>query len=365
LYRGFRDRDFIESVEGLIFCVIGNIHPKNRVLAYLKYVPHMESKIRVKWSRSGVMYGRILPYYSAMGVEETMNYLKENYPHYIVYDVYRSFEFIEVPSNMIKVHYKPEERFRELYASPRDSMEELAREIVIRISSESNVDLDFFGITGSILLGIHNPLYSDVDITVYGYENAIKVREALRRLYCENGDFSLPRGETLKSWAKDIIKIHSSLTFEEALLLYSKYKWNRALYKGRQFSVHPVKLEYEVNDYWESKLCRPLGIVKVKAKVVDSSDSIFMPATYIVENVEFIEGFKPTKPIIKVLSYEGLYMDLADVGDEIIVRGKLEEVSEIDSGREYCQIVIGSFEAAGSDYLKPIKWFSNLPLHNF
>lgn len=362
MYRGFRDRDFIESIDGLIFCVIGNIHPKNRILAYLKYVPHMESKIRVKWSKNGVLYGRILPYYSAMGVKETMSFLRENYPQYITYDVYRSIELIEVPYDKIKFHYKPEERFRELLISPKDYMEELAKEIVVKISNESNVDLDYFGITGSILLGIHNPLYSDVDIIVYGYQNAIKVKEALKKLYFEDGDFSLPKGEILKAWANDIIKIHPSLKFEEALLLYSKYKWNRALYKGRQFSIHPVKLEYEVIDSWENKICKPLGIVKVKAKVVDSKDSIFMPATYIIEDVEVIEGVGISKPIIKVLSYEGLYMDLANIGDEIIVRGKLEEVIELDSGKEYCQIVIGSFEASGLDYLKPIKWFHHL--HN-
>ncbi|MEM1546408.1 MAG: hypothetical protein QXO74_04270 [Candidatus Methanomethylicia archaeon] len=360
MYRGFRDRDFIESVDGLIFCVIGNIHPKNRILAYLKYVPHMESKIRVKWSKNGVLYGRILPYYSAMGVKETMSFLRGNYPQYITYDVYRSIELIEVPYDKVKVHYKPEERFRELFISPKDYMEELAKEIVVRISDESNVDLDYFGITGSILLGIHNPLYSDVDVIVYGYQHAIRVRETLKKLYCEEEDFSLPKGEILKAWANDIIKIHPSLKFEEALLLYSKYKWNRALYKGRQFSIHPVKLEYEVEDSWENKICKPLGIVKIKAKVVDAKDSIFMPATYIIDNVEVIEGFITSKPIIKVLSYEGLYMDLASVGDEIIVKGKLEEVTEVDSGKEYCQIVIGSFEASGLDYLKPIKWFHHL-----
>ncbi|MCS7096942.1 MAG: hypothetical protein NZ926_00425 [Candidatus Methanomethylicia archaeon] len=356
LNRGFRDRDFIESIDGLIFCVIGCVHPRDHVLAYLKYVPHMESPIRVKWSRSGVSYGRILPYYSAMGVRETMSFLKKNYPQYIVYDVFRSIELTEIPKEKVNFHYKPEERLRELLISPKDPLEELARELVTRISSESGVDLSFLGVTGSILLGIHNTLYSDIDLIVYGYSNAIKVRNTLKALYEEDSNFSLPKGEILYSWANDIIKIHP-LSLKEALLLYSKYKWNRALYRGRQFSVHPVKLEHEVREYWEEVFYKPIGVVTIKAKVIDSTDSIFIPATYIIDNVEIIEGNLPPKPIAKVVSYEGLYIDLANPGEEVIVRGKLEEVKNVKTGEHYCQVTLGSFEAGGRDYLKPVKWF--------
>ncbi|MEM2137192.1 MAG: hypothetical protein QXI93_04475, partial [Candidatus Methanomethylicia archaeon] len=322
-------------------------------------VPHMESKIRIKWSRNGVSYGRILPYYSAMGVKETMNFLRNLYPQYIVYDDFRSIELVEVPRNMVKRHYKPEERVKEILGSPRDSVEELARELILKISSEAKIDLDFMGITGSILLGIHNPTYSDIDLIVYGFSNAVKVRETLKKLYDEDSDFSLPKGKILEDWANDIIKIHP-LTFKEALLLYSRYKWNRALYRGRQFSVHPVKLENEFSEVWEENVCKPIGMITVKARVADSTDSIFIPAAYMVEDVKVIEGVKPSKPIVKVLSYEGLYMDLADAGEEIVVRGKLEEVRNLKSGEEYCQIVVGTFEAVGEDYLKPIKWFKNL-----
>jgi predicted nucleotidyltransferase len=360
MVRGFRDRDFIESIEGLIFCVIGNVHPRGRVISYLKYVPNFQSQIRVKWSRSGVSYGRILPHYSAMGVRETINFLKANYPQYLIYDDNRSMEFTEVPIERVKFHYKPEFRLRELMNSPMDSLEGMVRDIVLRLSSESGVDLDFFGVTGSILLGIHNPSFSDIDLVVYGYSNAIKVRDALKRLYSlEDSSFSLPKGEVLESWAKDIIKIHP-LTFEEALLLYGKYKWNRALYRGRQFSVHPVKLDDEVKGCWECEKYRFMGITTIKARVVDSRDSIFIPATYIVDDVKVIDGVKPEKPISRVVSYEGLYMDLADPGDEIVVRGKLEEVYNLDNGESYCQVTVGSFEASGGDYIKPIKWLNEL-----
>lgn len=354
--RKFRDRDFIESTEGLLFCVIGNIHPRNRVIAYLKYVPKMESSIRTKWSRNGIMYGRILPFYSAIGVRNTTEFLKKNYPHYIVFDEYRSVELIEVSKEMIKKHYRPEERLKEIVEKPLDPLEAMAKEIVERLSQESGIEVNFFGITGSILLRIHNPLISDIDVIVYGKENAYRVKEALLKLYNDDSSgFTRPSGEVLENWANDIIKIHP-LTIKEAKLLYSRYKWNRALYKGRQFSLHPVKLEFEVNEEWEQKKFRPLGIVTIRARVVDNSDSMFMPAVYEVDNVRVIEGDTAASKVSTVVSYEGLYVDLADPDDEIIVRGKLEEVIDLRSSEVYYQVTIGTYEAQGKDYIKPTKW---------
>jgi Uncharacterized protein conserved in archaea len=182
--RDFRDRDFIESVDGLIFCVIGNMHPTNRVVSYLKYISHYSSTIRTKWSRNGVVYGRILPYYSAIGVKNTMDYLKVNYPDYVVYDKYRSIELIEVPRQKIKTHFKPEERLREIIDSPKDELEKLALELVKELADEANISLSNFGITGSILLKIHNLKYSDIDIIVYGQRNGWIIRDALKP-YCK------------------------------------------------------------------------------------------------------------------------------------------------------------------------------------
>ncbi len=356
--RGFRDRDFLESREGLIFCVIGNVHPVNKVLTYLKYILHHSSSIRTKWGRDGVMYGRILPYYSAIGVRNTMDYLRERYPEYIVFDEYRSVELIEVPRYKIKTHFKPEERLQELINSPRDGLEELALELVKELSDITNINLSNFGITGSLLLKIHNLQYSDIDVIIYGKRNSWVVRDSLRELLHSERKpyFSLPKGEVLKEWSRDITS-HHPLSLEEAMLLYSKYKWNRAIYRGRQFSIHPVKLEDEVSECWEDKVYRPLGLVKIKAKVIDSSDSIFMPATYVVSDVKVLEGPNPPNNISRVVSYEGLYIDLAEPEDEIVAYGKLEEVEDLRCGETYYQVTVGTFEANGKDYIKPVKWF--------
>jgi len=358
--RGFRDRDFIETAEGMLFCVIGNVHPAGRVVAYLKYVPYLSQGTRTKWSKDGVMYGRILPFYSAMGVKDTMNYLKKHYPEYVVYDSYRSIELIEVPWSKVKTHFKPEERLREMLSSPRDELEKLALELVEELSEETRVSLSNFGVTGSILLKMHNLAYSDIDLVVYGQRNSWIVRDALKELLHSERKphISLPKGRVLEEWSREIVS-HHPLSLREAMTLYSKCKWNRAIFKGRPFSIHPVKLENEVSERWEDKVHRPLGLVKVKARVVDASESIFMPAVYAVDDVRVLEGTPPPRPVTRIVSYEGLYMDLAEPGEEVIAFGKLEEVEDLRLGDVYCQVTIGSFEAGGRDYIKPTRWLSS------
>ncbi|RLE56109.1 MAG: hypothetical protein DRJ40_06840 [Thermoprotei archaeon] len=352
----FRDRDFIESVEGYIFCVIGNVHPPDRVICYLKYVPGVESKIRIKWSRDGKMYGRVLPFYSAIGFSTVMDFLRKNCPEYVVYDEVLGVEVIEVPRSRVKVHYLPEERLREILKEPRDELEALAKELVEELSRFSGVSTTYMGITGSILLRIHNVKYSDVDIIVYGRENALKVKETLLQLYDDpKSPFKRPRGEVLEAWVQDIIKIHP-LTPNEARRLYGSEKWNRALYRGRQFSVHPVKLEHEVREKYGDERYIGEGLIKIRAVVEDDSESIFLPAKYVVRNVRILEGPKVSN-IREVVCYEGLYCDLAKPGEEIEVFGRLEKVIK-SSGEVYRRVTVGSVDAGGKDYLKPIRWFS-------
>ena len=357
--RGFRDRDFLETNEGMIFCVIGNVHPKGRVLAYLKYVINNAATNSI-WSRQGMIYQRMIPIYSAMEVKKASEYLKERYPEYIVYDKYRNIELTEIPTNRIKMHYKPEERLKEIInEGPKDPLEELVVDLINELSNEARISIDNFGVTGSILLKIHNPRFSDIDLIIYGSSNAIPIREAILRLYDKDGSgFSRPSGEILSKWVNEVVAAHP-FTTSEAKALFTKYKWNKGLYKGKPFSIHPVKVENEITEEWEQKIHKPLCLVTIRARVLDSKDSFFMPAIYQVGDITILNGCKPQVEIRQVVSYESLYTDIAQEGDEVLVHGKLEEVHDIKTGDTYAQVVVGTYEAQGKDFIKPLKMLNN------
>ncbi|MCC6046569.1 MAG: hypothetical protein LM572_07270, partial [Ignisphaera sp.] len=84
--------------------------------------------------------------------------------------------------------------------------------------------------------------------------------------------------------------------------------------------------------------------------------SIFMPATYRVDNVKVVEGVEEAKKTSLVVSYEGLYIDIAKEGEEVVARGKIEKVYDSKSSETYYQLTVGTFEAQGKDFIKPVKW---------
>jgi len=81
-----------------------------------------------------------------------------------------------------------------------------------------------------------------------------------------------------------------------------------------------------------------------------------MPAIYRVSNVRVVEGAEEAGKVSLVVSYEGLYIDIANEGEEIVARGKVEKVYDTKSSETYYQLTVGSFEAQGKDFIKPVEW---------
>ncbi|MEM4700344.1 MAG: hypothetical protein QXT74_05280, partial [Candidatus Nezhaarchaeales archaeon] len=236
--RGFRDRDYVETVEGLMFTVVSNLHPEDKVIAYLKYAPSPGGA----WGR-GERYGRMMPYYDVPSLLNTIEFLERSYPHYVHFIEQLGIKMSAVPLAYVKRHFKPEERLREVLESPKDQLEELAAELARLISREAGVPTSALGVTGSILIDVHRVEFSDVDLVVYGRGAAVRVRGAVRRLR-EEGVLEGGGGRRLEELVERRVRVFH-LSRDEALEI-TRRRWNRGVFKGRDFSIHPVKVEEEV-----------------------------------------------------------------------------------------------------------------------
>ena len=186
-----KDRDFLRTVEGMFFCVTGYLHPPDRCTAYLKYSPTSQGK----WQDEATAYRRELPYYHVRNVEKTVDYLEENYPAYVYDCPVRDFRFSMVPRERVARYYAPEKRMRDLVADPRDTLEVQVQGMVQEVARATSIEPDALGITGSILIGLHNPDFSDIDLTIYGLRNAQRLRAALfaRALWAPPSSINGPR----------------------------------------------------------------------------------------------------------------------------------------------------------------------------
>jgi predicted nucleotidyltransferase len=345
--RSFRDRDYLITPEGFIFAVIGNLHPAERVIAYLKYIPDERGKWRLGRSR----YRRALAHYNVPSVTDSIQLLRQKAPQYVFESSVDRISLPAVPKDRITVHLCPEARLLELQsAQSRDELESKALRFAMLISEHAGVPAQPLGLTGSILARIHDPTFSDIDLVVYGFDNALRVKTFLQKAKDSppSGVRKLA-GVSREKWIAERLK-STPLARRDVVALFGR-KWNIGSFEGTQFSVHPVHIEAEIREHYGDERYTPLGIVDATARISDGKEGMFMPAVFEVESVD-LKGSHAVSTVDRIVSYEGLYADVAVEGETVSCRGKLERVES--SSRVHHRILVGSPEAEGRDYLLPL-----------
>ena len=305
-----KDRDLVETVEGILFCLVGYLHPPTGYTAYLKYVP----AARGKWSRGEIGYRRVLSYYHVTEVEKTLEFLREHYPQFLFSCPVRNIKISTVPRERVKHYYVPEERLQEIMTGGGDKLEEEVHRFVEFLSDLSGIKPESFGVTGSVLLGTHNPLVSDIDLTVLGAGPSQRIINASLETRGRGG--SPIRGltrEKAEEWIREKTE-RFPLTRGEADLFLQR-RWNYGYYGDRYFSIHPVRLDEEIDEEYGDRRHAPIGVAEGTGVVTSSHESIFLPAIYRVEDVK-AQGWG-NLDIREIVSYEGLYSDVVREGRQL------------------------------------------------
>jgi predicted nucleotidyltransferase len=335
-----KDRDFVQTREGMLFCVTGYLHPPDRYTAYLKYSPDPDGK----WRNGQTAYRRELAYYHVSTVAETVRYLEANYPHYVSDCPVRGIRFSMVPHGYVARYFRPQERLQEILIDPRDSLEEETCALVAYLTSLTGLSSEHLGVTGSLLTSSHNPAFSDIDLLVYGQGNAARLKG---RLGPEGTpEFLRPAPERLARWCEQVARRHP-LSIEEAAYLAQR-RWNYGYFGPRYVSIHATRQDHEINEQYGDRIYRGQGAAHLRALLSDVSESVFLPAIYRVEGVEVLEGDPAAAGVGEIVSYEGLYCDIADTGAVVEAFGKLEAVNGVPN-----RLVIGTMRPAGG-FIKPL-----------
>jgi len=331
-----RDKDYLETVDNWMFCVVGEVHPPDGFFAYPKYVPG-----EGPWKRGNQSFKRIFKEYSIVEFKRILEELKKSRSEYVIYDHMINAEMFFTPRSKILRYYNCREGLRKLLEKDKkDRLEEVAVELVHILSQHSDTSLEDFGITGSILLGIHYEK-SDIDIVVYGGENFWKISSLIEELgYID-----------LESISKKLHR-YPHLMCGDPSKIINRIKY-RGVYRGVRFSVNAIRSEEELHEEYGEYCYNRVGIAKAILEIVDSRESIFTPSIYTVRGS--VEMGSEKLFVQKLICYDGMYTALFRPGEYVEVYGKLEEVREIKSGRKFYSFLIGSFDAAGIEYIKLLK----------
>jgi len=270
-------------------------------------------------------------------VENTYDWLKREHPEHILHCPVRNIEISWVPSSKVKKYYQPKNRLKTI---KKNGAKDLLEEKLLRLAKilEETADVEgSLGVTGSILTRTHNPTFSDIDLTVYGLRESYRLIDALTELKKTGeirGISERKRGE----WVQNRINKHG-LSSEDLTSIAEK-RWNYGYFEETYFSVHPTRRDNEILETYGENMYNRVGLVSGSAVVTDSSESIFLPAIYAIDD--------PNSEITEIVSFEGLYGSLFKAGEEIKYKGILEKVK---GKNPHQRIIIGG---AGSpdNYIK-------------
>ncbi|HEY9758645.1 MAG TPA: nucleotidyltransferase domain-containing protein [Oculatellaceae cyanobacterium] len=324
-----RDRDAIQSAEGIIFRVFGYSHPAD---AYLCDAEYASSKIFSSTDPRAPREGRSELYYKFYN-DEGMKLVAKKYPQYLVNHEMLGLKLVGVPQNLIVEARQPQPRLKELLKKgPTDQLLAAMMRVLDISSAKSGVSKESFGVFGSMLHGFHHPKYSDIDFTIYGKEQNRKIRETNQQLYSDpnsglSNEFTSPNVMDGKRW------LFTNFTVPD-FIWHQQRKYIYGLYDDRKYSGRIIKAEFEPvkawneikNEYDPNARIVQKGWVKLKARVTADDDGPFIPSVYGIEPLEVLSGPREAIETKRVFSYMEEFRQQVQRDETVIVEGNLEEV---------------------------------------
>ncbi len=319
---------YLETREGLFFAVKGLVHPPDRFLGCLRYIPDPEGDRQ----KAGRRYRRL--YHFA----EQEQFLQAECPHYLAFDPTCRVTLQSVPRACVQRVYDPRQCLQDLLRSERDPVQEDARAFASALRQEASIPWNGLGVSGSLLIGVQAPR-SDLDVSVYGTQNGWAVHRALKQLLADEAGpirkYDRQGVETL--YAERVAD--TRMAFDD-FVKAEKDKVMQGQFRDRPYFIRFLREPAETDESYGDFDYTPLGRAGIRATVADANESIFTPCRYRLAAVRDVAG-AAVKDVAEIVSYRGRFCEQARAGDKIQARGTLERVQAKD-GRVWHRLLLGN-----------------------
>jgi predicted nucleotidyltransferase len=325
-----REGDLIETENKVVFDVKGIVHPPDKLIAFPRYIP----------SPKGTRQGQQSLFSKIYSFGERFSFLKQNMADLIVYDPIFDETLCEVPTEMIRKHYKPIEKLKLLRQSKNlGGLERKALNLAKDLKEKAVIPWSAIGISGSVLAGLYTSK-SDIDPVVYGMKNCCKAYAALEELLNEEGSQFKPYTHEELRALFDFRSKDTIMGFEDFARVESR-KAFQGMYEGTDYFIRFVKDWRQVSEQYGDICYKNSGYARITATIADDSEAIFTPCSYQVESVEVVKGPKP-EPIKEIVSFRGRFCAQAKRGENINAQGKIERVMDKKKENDYYRIILGN-----------------------
>lgn len=307
----YQAKDFIQTRQGLLFAVVADSLEQNKVLCFLRY-----ACLNGLWRK--------------VDTDEANALLKTQHPEFLYYSNRLDTHLHAVSESLITQHYQPAAELSRLLRQESDDnvIKDLQGLCGLLISNQ--LDLNHFGVTGSILVGMQNHA-SDMDLVCYDRETFHQTRHVIQALIAKDQCQVLNQDDWLSSYQRRAC----DFALDE-YIWHEQRKYNKAIFNQRKFdlSLLAPTANHNIRQFQKA------GFVRIQADVIDDSLGFDYPAEFGISHSE----------IQSVLCFTATYTGQAKVGERIDVAGQLEID---DHGMQ--RIVVGSSREAIGEYIRVLR----------
>lgn len=330
-----RPRDFIYTTDDLFFATTTYLHPNDRILSFLRYIPDINGDRSLNSNK-----------YVKVDSKKAYEFLGSTYPDYLFDCDITGVQMMGVPIEKVKKILRPTERLKEIMESEgRNQLLDKVVKLADTFHESTGLSYGKMGVSGSILPGLYKENASDIDFVIYGLKNHRMVMESFAEIKKNNGVLEAVGEDYWQRLYKKRI-VDSSLSYDE-FRWYETRKHNRGLIDGTLFDILQTRDWDEISGTYGQTRYSPMGTVEIECTVSDAIAAYDNPAVYKVEDVKILSG--PDVLIDEVASYTHTYSGQAMEGERIVARGKLEKV--MNEKTSY-RLIVGTTRESVGEYIK-------------
>ncbi len=341
--------DYFRDDKDRICQVLTWHHPQDRRLCIVKYDLGEGYWIS---RETGKQYKRILKSYSLEGQDDNLQLVKEIEPSYLYHSVMYGVDFLAVPFERIKHYYYPEIRLQEIFQenTKLDELERKVKTLAELLHEHLKIPFENMGITGSILWKGQTEK-SDIDFMIYGNSFAQGFNERFPIIYDEFPEIKPMSLDKSRRYAESIGR-KTGLPISLSTKYVAIKKW-LSVFSDTNLSLifSPTPEEIPFN-YGEQKFT-PMNSIDVECVISNSDLGYAYPSIYEIKECNILSENSSTfdLPIVRILSFEGALTGFFNKGDSVVVRGLLEKVKDRKNNSEYYQIILGTKECIGNEFI--------------
>ena len=326
-----RDRDAIQTSEGLIFRVFGYSHPKDAYICDAEYASQNIFKSTDPRAPRQGQTGQNQVFYKFYN-DEGMKLISSQFQKYAIFHEMLRQKVVGIHREDIAQTRKPEERLQELIKNPsKDELINATFQVLNITARKAGLKTKNFGVFGSMLHDFHHPKLSDIDLVVYGKNENRKIRKALETLYKDktsgfHNEFESDQAMSGKQWRFKNFTVEDFVWHQRRKMIYGLYD-DKASGRTIKAEFEPVKAWSEIkSEYDPQTRIKRQGWVKLKARITSDNEAPFIPSIYGIEPLEVLDGAKDALEAKRVFSFMEEFRLQAKKDEEVVVEGNLEEV---------------------------------------